>query len=246
MAAGPLTAGAPTAVVGAMPEEIATLLPRLVERRSERRGPFEVHAGILDGHSVRLAVCGVGKVNAAAIAQQLLAEGASRLLFTGVAGALDPALRVGDVVVSDDAIQHDVDVTALGYRLGQVPGEPLAWRADPALRDAALAAAREAAPDATVVAGRVASGDAFVADPARVAELRRRFGAACAEMEGAAAAQVCARWGVPWVVVRSISDTADHDASVDFRAFTRMAAVRAEAVVRGVLARAGAARTGQP
>jgi len=98
--------------------------------------------------------------------------------------------------------------------------------------------------DATVVAGRIASGDAFVADPRRVAALRERFGAACAEMEGAAVAQVCARWGVPWVVVRSISDTADHDASVDFRAFTELAAARAEAVVRGVLMRLDADQGG--
>lgn len=228
-----------------MPEEVATLLPLLRDRRSERRGPFEVHAGTLDGHPVRLAVCGVGKVNAAALAQQLLGDGAVRLLFTGVAGALDPALRVGDVVVSDEALQHDVDVTALGYRLGEVPGEPLAWRADPALCDAALAAARETVEGATVVVGRIASGDAFVADPARVAALRERFGAACAEMEGAAVAQVCARWGVPWVVVRSISDTAGHDASVDFRSFTELAAARAEAVVRGVLARLDVAQASE-
>jgi adenosylhomocysteine nucleosidase len=220
-----------------MPEEIATLLPLLADRRSEHRGPFEVHAGVLDGHPVRLAVCGIGKVNAAALAQQLLGDGAARLLFTGVAGALDPELRVGDVVVADDAVQHDVDVTPLGYEPGRVPGEPLAWTADPALRDAALAAARATVQEGRVVRGRIASGDAFVAEPARAAELRARFGAVCAEMEGAAAAQVCARWGVPWAVVRSISDTADAGASVDFRAFTRRAAARAEGVVRGVLAR---------
>lgn len=240
MATSPLSAGdapATTAVIGAMDEEIATLLPRLADRRRERRGPFEVHLGTLDGHPVRLAVCGVGKVNAAALAQQLLSDGAIRMLFTGVAGALDPDLRVGDVVVSHDAVQHDVDVSALGYEPGRVPGEPLAWEADPALRDAALAAAREVVQDGRVLVGRIASGDTFIADPDRVSRLRERFGAACAEMEGAAVAQVCARWQVPWAVVRSISDTADHDASLDFRAFTALAASRAEAVVRGVLAR---------
>lgn len=230
-------AEAPTAVVGAMPEEIATLLPSLTDRRTERRGPFEVHAGRLDGHPVVLAVCGVGKVNAAALAQQLLSDGAARLVFTGVAGGLDPDLRVGDLVVSTDAVQHDVDVTPLGYEAGRVPGEPLAWQADPELRAAARQAASEAVDAGRVVEGRIASGDSFVADPARSAELAMRFGAVCAEMEGAAVAQVCARWNVPWVVIRSISDTADHDASVDFRAFTRVAAARAEAVVRGVLAR---------
>lgn len=227
---------APTAVVGAMPEEIATLLPLLEGRSTLQRGSFEVHAGRLDGHPVLLAVCGIGKVNAAALTQQLLADGAARLIFTGVAGGLDPELRVGDVVVARDAVQHDVDVRPLGYELGRIPGEPLAWPADPALHGAALSVARGVVHGARVVAGRIASGDRFVADAEAARELVRRFGATCAEMEGAAVAQVCARWGVPWVVVRSLSDAADHEASTDFRAFTRTAAARAEAVVRGVLA----------
>lgn len=227
----------PLAVVGAMPEEVASLLPSLTDTRTERRGPFELHAGRSAGHAVLLAVCGVGKVNAAALVQQLMAEGARGLIFTGVAGAVDPALRVGDVVVSRDAVQHDVDVTGLGYAPGQVPGEPTVWRADDTLAELAVAAAREAVPSATVVQGRIASGDLFVADADRTAALFTAFGAACAEMEGAAAAQVCAKWGVPWVVVRSISDTADGSAAVDFRAFTAECAARAEAVVRGVLER---------
>lgn len=218
-----------------MPEEVAGLLPSMEDVRSERRGPFEIHRGGLAGHRVLLAVCGVGKVNAAALVQQLLADGARGLIFTGVAGAVDPSLRVGDVVVSEDAVQHDVDVTALGYAPGQVPGEPASWRADPALVRSALAAARAALPEVAVVSGRIASGDLFVSDIRRTAALAADFGATCAEMEGAAAAQVCSRWGVPWVVVRSISDTADGAAEVDFRAFTAECAARAEAVVRGML-----------
>lgn len=227
----------PLAIVGAMPEEIATLLPAIEDRRSERRGPFEVHRGRRHGRPLLLAVCGVGKVNAAALVQQLLADGARGLVFTGVAGAVDPALRVGDVVVSSDAVQHDVDVTPLGYERGRVPGEPLAWEADPDLAEYALQAARAAVPEGRVILGRIASGDVFVAAAERTVALATDFGAACAEMEGAAAAQVCARWGVPWVVIRSISDSADHDASVDFRAFTELAAARAERVVLGVLGR---------
>lgn len=241
MEPGPLTdpsgGSAPTAVIGAMAEEVATLLPLLESSTTHRRGSFEVHAGRLDGHPVLLAVCGIGKVNAAALAQQLLSDGAARVIFTGVAGGLDPSLRVGDVVVSRDAVQHDVDVRALGYEPGRVPGEPLAWSADPDLVEMTLAAAREVVDDAQVVAGRIASGDRFVADADLARALVDRFGASCAEMEGAAVAQVCARWGVPWVVVRSLSDAANDEASVDFRTFTRLAAARAEAVVRGVLAR---------
>jgi adenosylhomocysteine nucleosidase len=223
-------------VIGAMPEEIEALLEALAGAREERVGPFTFHRGTLEGRPVVLARCGIGKVNAAALTQAVLAAGARRVLFTGVAGAVDPELRVGDVVVSSDAVQHDVDVGGLGYAPGEVPGEPRAWPADPELCGLALQAAGELE-GVRALAGRIASGDQFIADPARVAWLRATFGAACAEMEGGAVAQVCSRWGVPFVIVRSISDTADHRAEVDFRSFTRSAAKRAKHVVRGVLRR---------
>ena len=88
-----------------------------------------------------VARCGIGKVNAAALTQTMLLSGVTRLVFTGVAGALQPGLKVGDIVVSTDALQHDVDATAFGYALGTVPGESLAWTADEGLRRAALRAA---------------------------------------------------------------------------------------------------------
>jgi len=233
--AGPLTA-----VIGAMPEEVVRLRAALGSPRAESAGPFTWTSGELEGLPVLLAECGIGKVNAAALTQALLSAGAGRVVFTGVAGAVDPSLAVGDVVVSVDAVQHDVDVTGLGYPLGEVPGTGRAWAADAELRTAAAAAARELG-GVRVVEGRVASGDAFVADRGKVEYLRETFGAACAEMEGAAVAQVCSRWGVPFVIVRSISDTADHAAEVDFRAFTELAAGRAEAVVRGLLRRLASA-----
>ncbi len=219
-----------------MAEEVARLRAGLAGTAAARSGPFAWESGSLEGVPVLLAECGIGKVNAAALTQALLAAGAARVVFTGVAGAVADSLRIGDVVVSSDAVQHDVDVTGLGYEPGEVPGVGKAWEADPALRSAAVVAAR-ALEGVRVFEGRVASGDAFVSDPARVWQLRQTFGAACAEMEGAAVAQVCARWGVPFVIVRSISDTADHSAGVDFRAFTLVAAERAENVVRGLLRR---------
>lgn len=226
----------PSALVGAMEEELEALLAAVERPRRLRLGPFAVTAGALDARPVVLAHCGIGKVNAAALTQALLTHGAARLIFTGVAGAVQPGLRVGDLVVSTDAVQHDVDVTALGYEPGRVPGEPLNWPADPELRRLALEAGGELE-GVHVVEGRIASGDQFVADPARVRALRERFGAACAEMEGAAVAQVCARWGVPFVIIRSISDSADKSAHVDFRSFTPLAAARAKRLVRGILRR---------
>ncbi len=229
----------PLALIGAMAEEVAPLLAAAQAVREEHAGPYAFQRAWLDGVPVCVAVCGIGKVQAAALTQALLMQGVAGVVFTGVAGGVDPDLRVGDLVVASDAVQHDVDVTALGYDRGQVPGHPVAWPADVSLRDAVRAAAERVAVSAgvRVVVGRVASGDRFVADAREVARLRADFGAACAEMEGAAVAQVCSAWGVPWAIVRSVSDTADHTANVDFRAFTRVAAERAVAVVRGALAR---------
>lgn len=238
-AAGGVPAVPRTAVIGAMAEEVALLRASMPEAAKGSAGPFTWSEGELCGVPVLLAECGIGKVNAAALAQALLSAGAERVVFTGVAGAVDPRLGVGDVVISVDAVQHDVDVTALGYEPGEVPGSGRVWSADGALRAAAAAAAREL-PGVTVLEGRVASGDRFVADAGLVASLRTRFQAACAEMEGAAVAQVCAAWGVPFVIVRSISDSADHGAKVDFREFTALAAARADAVVRGLLRRLAA------
>jgi len=234
-----VTAERPLAVIGAMEEEIAPLRAAALDPVEAGEGPYRWHRATLDGVPVLLAACGIGKVNAAALTQALLGGGAAAVVFTGVAGGVDPDLRVGDLVVAHDALQHDVDVTPLGYEQGQVPGEPTVWLADPALRDLVASIAAEVAEVEGVrsLVGRVASGDTFVADPSRVIDLRRRFAASCAEMEGAAVAQVCARWGVPWSIVRSVSDTADHDAGVDFRAFTEVAARRAVAVVRGTLRR---------
>lgn len=226
----------PVGIVGAMDEEVQRLTAALADATAQDAGPFRVGRGRIEDVRVFVARCGIGKVNAAALTQHLLSLGARSVIFTGVAGALDPSLRVGDLVIGAEAVQHDVDVTALGYAPGEVPGSGTVFEADARL----VRLAREAA--ATLegvrsVVGRVASGDLFVSSTAASDRIRRAFDATCAEMEGAACAQVCSAWGTPFVVVRSISDTADHDADVDFRAFTVVAAERAETLVRAMLRR---------
>ena len=225
-----------TGIIGAMEEEIERLTAGLEDVQEARVGAFVFYEGGLEGQPVVVVRSGVGKVNAAVTTLLLLQREVGRVIFVGVAGALEPALNVGDVVVSTDAVQHDVDVTALGYAPGEVPGELPAWEADESLREAALAAAAEL-DGVGVMAGRVVSGDQFIASADKAAALRAQYGAVCAEMEGASAAQVCAKWGVPFVIVRSISDTADGAAKVDFRTFTPLAAERAERVVRTMLRR---------
>ncbi|MBS3933424.1 MAG: 5'-methylthioadenosine/adenosylhomocysteine nucleosidase [Truepera sp.] len=225
-----------TGVIGAMPEELAALLEPLSRPSRKQEGAFILTRGRLDGHPVLVAQCGIGKVNAAALTTLLILKGAKRLIFTGVAGAVDPGLAVGDLVISRDAVQHDLDVTALGYAIGQVPGEAMSWPADPYLQAIALEAA-QSRPGVKAVLGRIASGDQFVASAERVRWLRESLQATCVEMEGAAMAQVCAKWEVPFVIIRSISDTADHSAGTDFREFTPLAAERAVQVVRQILRR---------
>lgn len=241
LAAGEVAAAeTPIAILGAMPEEVAALLDGLKGRQDRRAGGFEVTSGHLEGRAVLIAHCGIGKVNAAAVAQVLASAKPRALIFTGVAGALDPGLAVGDIVIATEAVQHDVDVTALGYEPGRVPGEPLSWKSDEKLVELALLAAAEVT-EVRTTTGLVASGDQFVADPARGRAIRGGFGADCVEMEGAAVAQVCTRSAVPFVIVRSISDSADHDAQVSFREFTELAAGRAKRLVLAMLRRLPAA-----
>lgn len=221
-------------IMGAMREEIELLRADLTEAETRQVWGSEITTGTLEGQRVAVTQCGIGKVNAAMSSVALLSLSVSAVIFTGVAGGVDPALRVGDVVVSRDLVQHDVDVTPLGYPLGLIPDETLAWAADPELRERAVRAARSVVAG-QVLEGRIASGDVFVASPEKVAWLRDTFGAACAEMEGAAVAQVCHRFGVPFVVIRSMSDTADGGAHVDYPSFMPQVARTAKAVVRAML-----------
>lgn len=223
-------------IIGAMSEELEQLLSALTDTTTFDRGGFTLYRGLLAGKWTLVSQCGVGKVNAAALAQTLVLEGVTDVICTGVAGALAPGLKVGDVVISRDALQHDADVRTLGYPLGVVPGEPPSWSASEELCAAAVAAA-EALGESEVVLGRVVSGDQFIADPERGEFLFNTFAGVCAEMEGAAVAQVCSRAGVPFVIIRSISDTAGESAETDFRTFTPVVARRAKAVVRGLLER---------
>ena len=222
-----------TGLLCAMEAEVVALREALADRRDERVLGVLVHHGTLEGVRVALARSGVGKVNAALAVAALASLGVDEIVFTGVAGGTAPGIGIGDVVVASDLVQHDVDVTALGLPQGTLLDEPLAWPTDDALRDAAVHAAE--ASGRRVHTGRIASGDQFIASPDRVRALHETFGCLAAEMEGAAAAQVASKTGVPIVVIRTISDTADGEAHVDFPAFLAEAAPRGLALVRALL-----------
>lgn len=222
-------------ILGAMAAEVAAAQRLLGAGTKVVSGPHTFWRTWYAGHELLIGESGVGKVNAALAAQALLQRGVGAIIFTGVAGGVEPGLEPGALVFSTSAVQHDVDVTALGYEPGEIPGTGRFFPADEHLLHHATQAALAIGEAAHH--GVIASADTFVADSARVQELHARYGAACTEMEGAAVAQAAHAWGVPFLIVRALSDSADGEASVDFRAFTEFAADRSAKLVAAMLTR---------
>ena len=209
-------------IIGAMESEVQNLITRMegVSYREKAGRRFAV--GQLAGKEVVVVQSGIGKVAAAITAQILVDEfGVDALLNTGMAGGLDSRLAVKDLVIATAALQHDFDITAFGHARGFMYGEddqkPTLFVADEALCAKARAAAEAVLPAGSkAIDGIVASGDIFVDDSALKAQLRDGFGAAAAEMEGAAIAQAAVANDVPFVIIRTISDLAEHQANVSF------------------------------
>ena len=220
-------------VLGAMAVEVEAIWAAMDNTTTQDHLGITVTTGQLEGTPLVVARSGIGKVNAALATVALVQAGATAVVFTGMAGGVGDRVHIGDAVVATDLVQHDVDATEMGECLGQIPGEPPSWPADPGLADAlAEAAASEAA---TVHRGRIASGDVFVADPDRAHDIAVLFDALAVEMEGAAAAQAAAKLGIPLGVLRWISDAADDEAVVDFPAFVDRVAALDLAVVRSLV-----------
>ena len=214
-------------IIGAMQEEVETLLARTENKKELRKAGSVFYEGILEGLPVVIVQCGVGKVNAAMCTQVLcdLFE-VTHLVNTGIAGSLCAELDIGDLVVSRDAMYHDVDAVHFGYPYGKVPGmDTTEFPADKTMIDYAFAAAEAVNPGHTKI-GRVASGDQFVAVKALKEKIIATTQGLCTEMEGAAIAQTAYRNGIPFVILRAISDKADDSAEMDYPTFERIAAHR--------------------
>jgi len=233
------------AILSALPEEQYGLQHLLTEARTVRRAGRDFTLGRLHGRSVVLGLTGIGKVAAATTATAVMEGfGAQQLLFTGVAGGVGAGVQVGDVVVAQQFLQHDMDVRPLFPRW-QVPGYAAPTLACDAVLSAGLLAAAQACVAQAAAwnepllagsvprahAGLVASGDQFIVSAAVSGQITADLQAAghaplAVEMEGAAIAQVCADYGVPFAAVRTISDRADDSAHVDFPAFVQAVASR--------------------
>ncbi|MBS9476148.1 5'-methylthioadenosine/adenosylhomocysteine nucleosidase [Ancylobacter radicis] len=244
----------PVGVLCAIPQELAYLADNLTAATLSEAAGMRFHAGRLDGQPVVLARAGMGKVNAA-IAATLLIErfGCRLVMFSGIAGGLDPALAIGDVVIADHVIQHDAGYTSeqgftvyqAGYLpffsayegLGHSADEALMARVRAVLADMALSPLSAGDPDRPprLHFGRVLTGDQFVNSESLRRRLYEELGGLAVEMEGAAMAQACAAFGVPWLVIRALSDLAGNESHFDFRQFVDEVALSSALIVRRLL-----------
>lgn len=220
-------------IIGAMRVETEALVAAMEGAAAETISGVTYTRGRLWGQEAVVATCGVGKVFAAMCTQTMILRYAPALLInTGVAGTLTDRLHVGDVVVSDRLVQHDMDTSPVGDPPGLISGlNRIYLSADP---DAAAALFRAVEAGGTrAVRGTIASGDQFIADSARKAKIAADFGAVACEMEGAAIAQVATVNGTPFVALRAISDGADEGGGVvDYPTFVRTAAAASVAALR--------------
>lgn len=222
------------AIMGAMPEEIAPILEKLKDYKTTEYAGNKYYEATYNGIELVIAYSKIGKVFSALTASTMIEHfGAQKLLFSGVAGAVSPKLKVGDLIVATKLAQHDLDITAFGHPFGFVPEGSVFVEANKALIEMSKQVAKEMGK--SVVEGIIATGDQFVANEERKSWIGLTFGADALEMEGGSVAVVCDALGVDFFILRAISDAADMDASFSFDEFLETSAIEsAEFVMKMV------------
>ena len=226
-------------IIGAMEEEVAALKEKMELAEVLKKASMEFYKGTLQGKEVVVVRSGIGKVNAG-LCTQILVDvfGVDKVINTGIAGSLDAKIDIGDIVISTEALQHDVDATQFGYPLGQIPRmDTLAFPADELMAKTAKEACEAVNPEIHVFAGRVVTGDQFIASREVKDHIKTNFDGLCTEMEGAAIAQAAWLNEVPFVIIRAISDKADDSAQMDYPTFERQAIQHSVRLVEEMLRR---------
>lgn len=226
-------------IIGAMEVEVAILKEKMEDVRIIKKASMDFYEGILAGKKVVVVRSGIGKVNAG-ICAQILADvfSVDAIINTGIAGSLNKNINIGDIVLSTDVVQHDMDATGFGYRKGQIPQMPVFFfNADDNLRRLAAEVCKEVNPDIQVFEGRIASGDQFVCDQDVKNRIVSEFSAYATEMEGAAIGQAAYLNEIPFLVVRAISDKAAGSAQMDYSEFEKAAVDHSVRLTLNMLAR---------
>ena len=213
-------------IIGAMEIEVNRIKEQMEDVSVTDKAGMSFFEGKWNGNDVVVVRSGIGKVNAAVCAQILVDTfHADAIINTGIAGSLKNEINIGDIVLSTDAIQHDMDAQGFGYAPGVIPQMEVSdFQADEKLIELAKKCCAEVCPDIQVFTGRVVSGDQFISDKKKKEWLSSQFEGLCAEMEGAAIAQEAYLNHVPFLIIRAISDKADDSATMDYPEFEAMAA----------------------
>lgn len=225
-------------IIGAMDLEVEELKEKMTVANITKKANMEFFEGSLNGAEVVIVKCGIGKINAA-LCVQILADvfAVTHIINTGVAGSLNAKLDIGDILISKDALHHDMDVTIFGYALGEVPQMGFReFKADENLIALAKASCEKVNPDLHTLVGRVVSGDQFISSKEVKERLISTFQGDCAEMEGASIAHGAYLNGIPFVIIRAISDKADDSAEMDYPTFEREAAKHSARLVEDLVA----------
>lgn len=224
-------------IIGAMEEEVAALKEAMDIQKTEEIAGMVFCKGVLCGKDSVVVRSGIGKVNAGICAQILIDHFAADVLInTGIAGSLDARIDIGDMVISTDAVHHDMDATIFGDPAGQVPGmDTLAFPADRELIEKAKAANEKANPEIRTFTGRVVSGDQFIAAAEAKERIVNMFHPLCTEMEGAGIAQAAYLNKVSYVIIRAISDKADNSAVMDYPEFEKQAIAHSVRLMKELL-----------
>lgn len=212
-------------IIGAMEEEVLALKEKMILKEVRSIASLDFYVGTLKDVSVVIVQGGIGKVNAALCTQILIdCFYIDVVINTGVAGALDSSLEIGDIVISKDVVHHDVDATGFGYEKGEIPRlGVLAFKPDEHLLSIARRATDVLSISTNIYVERIVSGDQFISSVKKKKRIRETFNGFCTEMEGAAVAQTAYINGLPFVIIRSISDKADDSAEMNFESFTQLA-----------------------
>ena len=218
------------AIMGAMQEEIAPLLEYFKEYTTMEFANNKYYMTSYKGLKLIIAYSKIGKVNASLTATTLIEKfGAQQLFFSGVAGAVNPALKIGDLIVATKLVQHDVDISAFGHPYGFIPEGNVYTPTSQALRELVINVAKKQRKE--VLEGVIATGDQFICDNAKKNWIQETFDADAIEMEGASVAVVCEALNVPFCILRAISDAADMDAGFSFDTFLETAAKESAALM---------------
>lgn len=221
-------------IIGAMELEVEELKAAMTVSEIVKKAGMDFYEGTLSGVSAVVVRSGIGKVNAA-LCTQILVDlfHVTHIINTGVAGSLNPKLDIGDILISRDALHHDMDVTIFGYKPGEVPQLGLReFPADEKLAKLAKEICEKVNPDIHAILGRVVSGDQFISGSEIKERLIREYQGDCAEMEGASIAHGAYLNGIPFVIIRAISDKADNSAQMDYPVFEKAAAKHSAALVK--------------